>query len=602
MSSIPYIRQGALNVRMPNGTGYIHPNAANWGALPSDNLQDGDEVFVEFLGISTSYGIAKWSQLAEDWELQEVSFGGWDPNDFSDVFLTIGTIANKAIIRTDDGSQEAPIYFWNSTGSEWVRSPEDVAYTWSPASLTNWAGLGALEGILAGDRAEVGIWTTGGTAGVARYDGTNWKLVEGVVDTIANLVAFSYLKETGAKVTVGTGIAADPVYFWSGSVWVRTAHQSHYIWPQINYWSDLTSLRPHAINDDEVHLNSLGTPHSNGTAQKHGSTWKLIEGKWTSVSEMNSWSPTDIHSGAIAFIDPNHQYDEDSTVYYRSGSNWVRMANNVPVTFVISSLQDFSGLGLKDGDYGVYTPSGGAPIVMRYKAACDIATAAGGGTTPMWLPPQVYAGSPQIRSYIVGTEATDGAITGRNWTIARTGGGTVGTVAGGYMRLYGPSNPAGSSGTLTGPTFTGVTKFYLIGEFRGAAAGSDPYCGIFGNAQATPTVIPAQYALGTGNNSFIIRQKTMPSAAWANADTSSQIMSGGLTWNETTPYLVQALSGAAISDLIETRFNGELYSSFRRDFDTAADASSYALLLIANGGGGGTTSWLEFKNLYFVTY
>jgi hypothetical protein len=169
------------------------------------------------------------------------------------------------------------------------------------------------------------------------------------------------------------------------------------------------------------------------------------------------------------------------------------------------------------------------------------------------------------------------------------------------MRLRGPATaaPSGSSGTLTGPAFTGANKFYLVGEFRGTASGSDPYAGIFGNASAS---IPVQYALGTGNNSATVRQKTMPSAAWADADTSSQIMNGGLTWPASVPYLLQALSGAAITDLIETRFDGELYSSFRRNFDSAVDASSYAFLLIANGGGGSTTSTLEFRNLYFLTY
>jgi hypothetical protein len=169
------------------------------------------------------------------------------------------------------------------------------------------------------------------------------------------------------------------------------------------------------------------------------------------------------------------------------------------------------------------------------------------------------------------------------------------------MRLNGPitAAPSGSSGTLTGPAFTGATKFYLVGEFRGSAFGSDPYAGIFGNASA---LIPVQYALGTGNNSATVRQKTMPSSSWANADTPSQIMNGGLTWPASVPYLLQALSGSAITDLIETRFDGELYSSFRRNFDSAVDASSYAFLLIANGGGGGTTSTLEFRNLYFLTY
>ncbi len=270
------------------------------------------------------------------------------------------------------------------------------------------------------------------------------------------------------------------------------------------------------------------------------------------------------------------------------------------VARTLTSLQDFSASGLADGDFGMFTPSGGAPVLVRYKAACPVAPGAGDGTLPMWLPPQVYSGNPQVRAYIVGTEANDTAIGNRGWTVARVDTGTVGTVDG-YMRLRGPATaaPTGSSGTLTAPAITGANKFYLVGEFRGTASGSDPYAGIFGNASVS---IPVQYALGTGNNSATVRQKTMPSAAWTNADTPSQIMNGGLTWPASVPYLLQALSGAAITDLIETRFDGELYSSFRRDFDGAGAASSYVFQLLANGGGGSTTSTLEFRNVYFLTH
>ena len=75
-----------------------------------------------------------------------------------------------------------------------------------------------------------------------------------------------------------------------------------------------------------------------------------------------------------------------------------------------------------------------------------------------------------------------------------------------------------------------------------------------------------------------------------------------MNWPASVPYLVQALSGAVISDLIESRIDGKLYSSYRRNFNGAVDASSYALQLFANGGAGGVTSTLEVRNVYLVTY
>lgn len=281
-----------------------------------------------------------------------------------------------------------------------------------------------------------------------------------------------------------------------------------------------------------------------------------------------------------------------------SDSPVIISATGGAVARTLTSLQDFAFAGLAEGDYGIFTPSGGAPILVRYKAAVTIASGAGSGSTAMWLPPQVYAGAPEIKAYLVGTEANDTAIGNKGWSVARIGTGTVGTVSD-YMRLDGPTGGSVSQGSITAPAITGANKFYLVGEFRGSASGSDPFAGIFGNASAS---IPAQYALGTGNNSATVRQKTMPSTAWANADTVSQVQSGGQSWPATTPLVLQALSGAAITDLIETRFDGELYSSFRRDFDSASGASSYALQLLATGGASSTASRLELRNLYFLTY
>lgn len=266
------------------------------------------------------------------------------------------------------------------------------------------------------------------------------------------------------------------------------------------------------------------------------------------------------------------------------------------VARTLSSLQDFSAAGLTEGDYGIYTPSGGAPILVRYKAAVTIASGAGSGSTPMWLPPAVYAGTPEIKSYLVGTEANDTAINNRGWTIAKVTPGTVGTV-GGYIQLFGPANTSGSA-TLQTAGITGADKFYLVGDFRGSATGN-AFVGIFGNVSAS---IPAQYALGRGVSSGFIRQLSYTHPSYVIADTASQIQGSGLNWPASTPYLVQSLSGATISDLIESRFDGKLYSSYRRNFNNAVNASAYALQLFANGGAGGVTSTLEVRNVYFLTY
>jgi hypothetical protein len=372
------------------------------------------------------------------------------------------------------------------------------------------------------------------------------------------------------------------------------------IWGEVGNWSLLSTIPAGDIrNNDEVPINTLGTSHSNGIAQRHNTEWRLIEGKWNTVADMVAWNTTPgqvVHAGAFARVKATGGNNSDAVTYIYQGGNWVRFAGlTTGYAWAISSLFDFSAIGLRDGDFGIFTPSGGSPITVRYKAACDIAPGAGDGTTPMWLPPVVYAGTPEIKSYLIGNEATDGAITAKNWTIARVAPGTLGTVAG-YMQLFGPSG--GGSATLQTAAITGATKFYLVGDFRGSATGN-AFVGIFGNVSVS---VPAQYALARGVSSGFIRQLSFTNPSYVIADTLSQIQGSGLNWPASVPYLVQALSGAVISDLIESRIDGKLYSSYRRNFNGAVDASSYALQLFANGGGGGVTSTLEVRNVYLVTY
>jgi len=587
------------------GEATVWPSALNWAALPTEDLRQGDRSYVEGLGQPSSYGIAQYN--GADWELAQGFFlSEADLNEFT---LPIYLGAFAYVLGGED-FQDGAGRFYYYDGDNWIRTPGNTKYIYPQVATV----AEVLDIVSPKDGDKVFVVNTGFfSSGYAVYVAASsmWKLDQGWFPTIANMESFSTDPDTvkdGAIVSIGGIGSAYPhyVYVAATPAWVRTPADSKYIWPQVNLWADLLSptlARPYAVNNDEVHVHSLITSHSSATAQLHGETWKLVEGRWTSVSDMNNWLNVPlgqlIHDNARALVDPTHAYGANATAYFYNGTAWVPAPTDSPTTFTLSSLQDFSGSGLKEGDYGIHTPSGGAPILVRYKAACPI-TATIGGTVQMWLPPVVYAGTPQIRAFIVGTEANDTAIGNKGWTVARVDTGTVGTV-GGYMRLNGPSTtaPTGSSGTLTGPSFTGANKFYLVGEFRGTASGSDPYAGIFGNASVS---IPVQYALGTGNSSTTIRQKTMPSNAWANADTLSQIQSGGQAWPPTIPLVLQALSGAVISDLVETRFDGKLYTSFRRNFDSAVDASTYSLLLIANGGGSSTTSTLEFRNLYFLTY
>jgi hypothetical protein len=64
----------------------------------------------------------------------------------------------------------------------------------------------------------------------------------------------------------------------------------------------------------------------------------------------------------------------------------------------------------------------------------------------------------------------------------------------------------------------------------------------------------------------------------------------------------RALTSANQSETVETRIDGELYGSMRRNLDAAVAATAMNLALYANGGAAGTTSTLESKTLTVLTY
>jgi hypothetical protein len=123
--------------------------------------------------------------------------------------------------------------------------------------------------------------------------------------------------------------------------------------------------------------------------------------------------------------------DETAVRYQWNGSAWARTAAlTAGYAWTLTQAQlvsgaDPSGIGaVQEGDYGVFTPAG-VPIVVRYKAATTVVAGAGGVAQAQWLPPEVYAGTPEIQAYLVGTEdvSNDVALNAQGWpTVTRTNG------------------------------------------------------------------------------------------------------------------------------------------------------------------------------------
>jgi hypothetical protein len=84
-------------------------------------------------------------------------------------------------------------------------------------------------------------------------------------------------------------------------------------------------------------------------------------------------------------------------------------------------------------------------------------------------------------------------------------------------------------------------------------------------------------------------------------DSLNSLPSPTLNLDGTTPWFFQAI-GRTLAENTETRINGELYGSMRRNLDTAGTGSAMNLALFSNGGGSGTTSTLDSKTLTILTY
>jgi hypothetical protein len=243
------------------------------------------------------------------------------------------------------------------------------------------------------------------------------------------------------------------------------------VWPAVLDWTALGTIPGPLRVGDFAPVTDLQPGY--GLAQYDGTDWRLYQAVFATVADLLAFGQLKL-VGAFAVVGTGVETDP---AYYYTGSAWERMADGVPFAWTLSSLDDFSAVGLQDGDYGVFTPSGGLPIVLRYKAAVTRVVAAGDGFVPAWLPPEVYAGTPTLQAYLVGTESA-GTLAGQGFTVFTSGaGGSVSSV-GGFVRCT-DGNVASSAATLTATALTGVitstTKLYVRFRCRAPAVAGTPF-------------------------------------------------------------------------------------------------------------------------------
>jgi hypothetical protein len=448
-----------------------------------------------------------------------------------------------------------------------------------------------------------------GNQGIAIWDAgiTQWSLERGLFTTAAQMNAFAQPIYSSAVASVGGNYdATDTQYVWTGSAWLRTPDPVEYIYAATD-WANLPTqdtIQP----SDEVAVGSLGYTHSSGRGQRHGNEWRLIEGKFASVADMTAFDSTNVvETDAIALVKAGGGHDEEAIAYSYQGGTFVRFGTTTTAGYAwnITDLTniDPSGIGATQiGDYGRFTdPLTGAINVYRL-ATINIASGAGSGTVTRWIPADVYGrANLQVVAYCVGNEAMPGYGSSlRGYTYDRTGAATIGTVSG-YMRLDAPAPGSGSQfAFMTGPNIIGSKRFYIVSDARGVTVSTNGQAGFF-NLSSVPE---SQWTLAQqGNQGTTLRPVGWNGSIWSPASTSVRNGTGN-TLSASDPWIIEGWSaGTAITDMMVTRVNGQVYTSLVRNFDSATVSTNFNVFPLAGGSvTGASTGRFEIRNHYVMTY
>jgi hypothetical protein len=319
---------------------------------------------------------------------------------------------------------------------------------------------------------------------------------------------------------------------------------------------------------------------------------------------MNDFDDTvaDVRPDAIALVKSGGGHDEEAIAYSYQGSAWVRFGATTTAGYAwtLSSTRDFSAIGLQDGDFGIYTPSGGEPVLLRYVAAC---TAVGGGTLPAWVIPDMYGrANLQIVCYVEGSETPPAyGGTRQGYQYDRTGAATITSVSG-YMRIDAPVPGAGSQfAFMTSPAISGAKRFYVQTEVRGVTAGTVGQAGLFNLS----SIAQSQWAIASQRDvsSGVVLPIGWNGSAYVAGLTGTAVRNGGIALPASTPWLVEGYSsGGAITDMMATRIDGFSYCALRRNFDSATVSTNFNVVPYAGGNVSGTSSGqLEIRRHYVFT-
>ena len=289
---------------------------------------------------------------------------------------------------------------------------------------------------------------------------------------------------------------------------------------------------------------------------------------------------------------------------------------SIAKVYDIAGPWDFSNPAIVEGDFGVFTPDpttgqNGQPVVMRYKEAVPWENF-DPGSTPMWLPVDVYEGNPRIRGFVTGSEPNTSQFLNQNIAFSSANGGSV-SLTGGFCRLNAPAQ-LGSFARLITSTITGADKFYITAEIMAdiTQVSAGDATAVF--TQPGATQANTQYSFGVRSGFGTIFQNwywNNPTSAYVEVTSNSPTIRRTIsnpTWptiSSGTPCFLQAASGKDIQELIPTYIDGAVQSSWRRNADGATAATNFTLNIEATGTllpPQSATADIRIKNFYWLVW
>jgi len=351
------------------------------------------------------------------------------------------------------------------------------------------------------------------------------------------------------------------------------------VWPTVADWASLGTIAGPLRVGDRVEVSDL-QPGFAYAARYSGADWELVQAVFPTVADLLDF-PELIFTSATAIVGTGIETDP---MYYYDGSNWHRMADGVPFAWALSSLRDFSAVGLQDGDYGVFTPSGGQPILLRYKEAC---TTAYGSPMQAWMTPIAYAGTPVMQAWTDGTESNV-TLAAQGWTLVNDAGCTV-TAASGFQRLASAATATSARLRCMVGTVAAATRFETIFEARASTGAASTLANTFLLIDGTNGYVFGQCgSTGLGFRDFVFGGP-LQTPLRNNAGSS-------------LPTLVQTEATVIVRDegrtvLVSSERDGLPLGSYRRNLQSSAAN----LVQVSAQGQSGTAATLDYRG-QIITY